>query len=151
MAAMTHPAVQMADMMFAAITGEPVAYFRGNGRVGGEGSYYDLQAKGADRLALAADELDDEFVVAFHAGPYVNVRTPAFGTKRDSVVAVVQDSFSGKDGEAQLAALLNIVRAALKSREPAVLLPAQAWLCSFAKAHGEHHAADYVASQEDDE
>lgn len=125
---------------------EPVARFNGNGMTGWLQSKcrYDQAAERASRLALAADELNDEFVSAFSAGPYSNVSTPAFKPKRDSVVSVIQDSFSEADGEATLAALLNVMRAALKCKDPAVLLPAQAWLATFAKAHGERHASDFI-------
>lgn len=119
-----------------------------NLRVVGAQRELERRQRKADALDAAYRSLRDELIDALAHEPAREVSTP--GAHKPSLRAfeVIEEAFAGRDGEAVLVDLLRIVGEALKSEDPFVRIPAQAWVSARADKYAEFHAGDLIAEDE---
>jgi hypothetical protein len=106
--------------------------------------HLDKMASSEDRLSACKAKLLADFVRALSTDCRTVLETPEYGERHPDTVAfkVVYDDFSGQRGDSNLIGLLNVVTAAVKSKDAAVSCLALDWVNSMAVQYADFHTSD---------
>lgn len=120
----------------------------GNGRVGGEGKYFDTKAAAASAQTRAHTALAVEFLQAIEKHkPDTRVCTPAFSQTSMPLHEVVYDQLATPNGrgDSYMQSFLVLLGIGLKSPDDAIRNVSRALAAQLAMEHAQYHAADMAA------
>lgn len=113
-----------------------------NLRVGGEGRFYDAEAKLGRSLASAHAMLESDFIEACYTSPRMTLATPGSRVKRQELLVVIRESLD--DEPETFVHLLEILRDAASGKPDTAAAGARAWIAQRAKVFAQWHASDMV-------